>query len=632
MVMPGDTTSTVIDRTRQEVPKVTEANLTPYGSGADGIVGELYLYSIARFADEIAPWGYLTRIRDVQLREFLPQEGTLLSAFSTVAARNAAFSWRFDGGDIKVQRAQDILQYANLGAGYRDFVTRFTFDFCGQDNGAFVEIMRESDKPWSRTVGINVLDAGRCWRTGDPRNPVLYTALDGKRTLLRYDQVIVFGEMPSNIERLHGIQYSAMSRALRAAQLWRDISQYHKERLGGRTPQQVHLVNNINTEQLDDAFKKAQAAADNLGLYRFMQPIIAQGMKPADPVSVATIDLASLPQGFDPDQFWTQYIAQLALALLIDYQDLAPLPGGNLGTATQSQVLAEKTRGKGPGLFMKKLEDAFNFYGVFGDGVTFSFDEQDLTEDQQQATVDKTRAEARSTYVAAGILTPAVVRQQMVDDGELDPEYLQMFSEQDVTDEATGDDTEPVDAQAEVSVSVAPDALPTQPAPTPSQIAAQDQNNPLANIRAKAIKDPQHTAMDDTEAQAKQDFTAGLSKARGAFVRALHKQGVKGDAPVVLEMRAVADDARVALAEAAATNVMVKESLEAAVLQGAAMHAATVNDALRANTEAINALAAREPDNAVQLSLLEAVKELARPRKRRVVKDDAGRIIGSEEV
>lgn len=627
MVMPGDTTSTVLDRTRQEVPKVTEANLTPYGSGADGIVGELYLYSIARFADEIAPWGYLTRIRDVQLREFLPQEGTLLSAFSTVAARNAAFSWRFDGGDIKVQRAQDILQYANLGAGYRDFVTRFTFDFCGQDNGAFVEIMRESDKPWARTVGINVLDAGRCWRTGDPRNPVLYTALDGKRTLLRYDQVIVFGEMPSNIERLHGIQYSAMSRALRAAQLWRDVSQYHKERLGGRTPQQVHMVNNINTEQLDDAFKKAQAAADNLGLYRFMQPIIAQGMKPGEPISVATIDLASLPQGFEADTFWTQYIAQLALALLIDYQDLAPLPGGNLGTATQSEVLAEKTRGKGPGLFMKKLEDAFNFYGVFGDGVTFSFDEQDLTEDQQQATVDKTRAEARAAYVAAGILTPAVVRQQMVDAGELDPEYLQMFSEQDVTDEATGDDTQPVDAEAEVTVAVAPDAVPTQPAPTPSQVAAQDQNNPLANIRTlpanKAIKDPQHTAMDDTEEQARQDFTAGLAKARGAMVRALRKQ-VKAEAPVVAEVRAIVDEARTVSAQQVAAVVgelgNIKASLETAVLQSGAANAETTAEALKVQTKAFEALA-------------EATVYAARPRKvrRTVVRNEVGIATGSVE-
>ncbi len=510
MVMPD----TAIRRSTQELPSVTSPDAIgsgPYGMGGD--LSEVHLFTIASFADEVVPWGVMTRLRDIQLREFLPTETHLSSAFATAAARNAAFAWKFDGGPRLVQRAQDILQYANFGAGWRNLMARFTYDLIGQDNGAFIELIREAERPTAKVIGIANLDSGRCWRTGDPRNPVLYSDLNGGRHLLPWWRVIAFAEMPSNIERLRGLQYSGMTRALGAAQLFRDIHQFQREKMSGRRPRAIHFVNNIAADKIADALRKQQAYADNKGLYRYLEPLIVEGLKPGEPVTTATIELANLPDNFNALEAWNMYIDGLAMALLVDRQDLAPLSGGNIGTSTQSVVLAQKTRGKGPALFQKLLEDAFNFFGVFGPDVVFSFDEQDLQQEQEQATLDKTKAEGRQIYAAAGILTTQIIRQQMVDDGDLAEEYLALMQEEDVTEETTGTDEAPVDTETTVDAAAVTGVTPDSGV------------TPVLQEGARAARrDPAIAAMDETEDDAKRRFRAALAESRESFTRAVRRQ------------------------------------------------------------------------------------------------------------
>lgn len=599
----------VLKRSAQDVPRTSRDGVTP--TFGDGPLSELSIFAVAQFADEITPWGYLSRLRDVQLREFLPTEPIMASAFATVAARNAAFSWRFDGGDRLVQRAQDTLQYASFGAGWRSFVTRLTLDLIGQDNGAFVEVIREADRATARVVGVANLDAGRCWRTGDPRNPVLYTALKGERHLLPWWRVIAFAEMPSNIERLRGLQYSGATRVLRAAQLFRDIEQFHREKMGGRRPGAIHFVNNVQASAISDALVRAKAAADNQNLYRYLEPIIVEGLKPGEDVSVSTLDLRSLPDGFDMTAFYNQYVDGMAMALLSDRQDFAPLTGGNIGTSTQSAVLAQKTRGKGPGLFMKLIEDAFNFYGLFGNGVRFEFDEQDLTEDREQADVDKIKADTAAVRISSGVTTPTIERQIMVDEGDLDEAYLELLGEEDVTDETTGTDSTAVGAEAEADVA----GNVTPPAPMDTAVAPPPRiGGARAGSPAVIRKDPQHQAMDDTEDAAKERFADALASARERVARAVRK-AVPAEAKVVTEVKAAIKEQR---AEIDATVAAVKDGVESAVLQGAAQQAEAAREAATTQAAATQVLA-------------EAIKDLARPKRRRPVRDARGVIVETVE-
>jgi hypothetical protein len=156
---------------------------------------------------------------------------------------------------------------------------------------------------------------------------------------------------------------------------------------------------------------------------------------------VATLELASLPDNFDAEKMFKLYLTVLSMGLLTDYQELAPLPGGGLGTSQQSHILSMKAQGKGSRLFMKLLEHRFNFLGVMPRNVTFRFEEQDLDAEEQEAQIKKLRAEARKLQGESGELDPAGLRQLAVDANDIPKELQDAMDERDVTGAAPITDT-----------------------------------------------------------------------------------------------------------------------------------------------------------------------------------------------
>jgi len=615
----------VIRRSATATPRVTTNGSgavtgDPYGQGYDDAFG---FWTITQFADDISPWGIDIRTRDLQLRQFLPTANLILSAFTTVAARNAAFAWTFDGGDRLVSRAQRLLQESNLGGGWRSLMIRLTIDLLSQDNGAFVEVVKERDSADSRTIGLLNLDAGRCWRTGDPRNPVLYTAQDGTYHLLPWYRVMLFEEMPSAIERLRGLQYSALTRILTTAQIYRDMQQYVREKVSGRNPSSLTFVGGVGRKELEDAQARMNATADNEGRYRYGGHVMIPGLSPERSVSVETVDFKSIPDGFDAADEFNRLIDSLAMALLIDRQDLAPLTGGNLGTSTQSEVLSRKTRGKGPALFQKMIEDKFNFFGIFGQGVTFRFEEQDAVQEREEAEARKIRADVYKVYYDMGM--PAnTIWQMMADSGDLDEEYLALMGQSDVTDDVTVTDEEPAENQAEVTAEAAVDSV--------------VETNPLAAIRAEKprVRTAQHDAMDDVERDAQKEFGAALQGARDSFVAAVKRQLPK-QSPVVAEMKAIAeaqaereDRLGAVVAGAIEHAVSAQRAIAEAQAERESTLAGAIQQAASTQRSALTEVTAATARQHAELS--KAIRDLASPRKRTIIRDEQGRAIGSEEI
>jgi len=218
---------------------------------------------------------------------------------------------------------------------------------------------------------------------------------------------------------------------LKAAQILRDISTYKKEKVSGRFTRALHLVGGIPRQAIEDALKSQQLAADSRGLTRFIVPAIVAALDPNATVSHELLELASLPENFDEEITMKWYINQLALAFGEDYQDFAPLPGGNLGTAQQSATLHMKSRGKGPKLFMTMLEHKFNNHGIMPSTVTFFYGDQDIQEDMQKAQLRTERARERAERIRSGEINPQVARQIAVDAGDLDQVYMEALNEQD---------------------------------------------------------------------------------------------------------------------------------------------------------------------------------------------------------
>lgn len=406
--------------------------------------GNSFTIWMASIADTFQPWGVHVTLRDEQLRDWWHTESVLSGAIYTVTAANAGFKWSLEGPEQTIEQVKLLLDHADGGKGWNQFIQKLSIDLYTQDNGAFIEIVRQTDSPSSPIVGIYHLESLRCTRTGDLETPVIYRDQHGGQHKMPWYSVIPLSEMPSPIETMYGVQYCAVTRVLRAAQIMRDIAIYRGEKVGGRFTEAIHVIGGVKQTDIDDVKNRAQESADNMGIARYLAPIIITSLDPNTPVSSVTLNLKSLPEAFDLDQEMQTYIAQIALGFGRDYQEFAPLPRGNLGSGQQSEILHLKTRGKGPAAFMDLITYALNAF-VMPRTVTFEFTVQDIAAEKEEAEVKKVRAEGRKIRIDSGEISDIIARQIAQDDGDLDIKYLELMGEADLTPEMLVQEGEKLD-------------------------------------------------------------------------------------------------------------------------------------------------------------------------------------------
>lgn len=399
----------------------------PTKSEIDTYSGPL-TFHFAHIAEGLPEWGITTlKSRDLELRKFWMSEDTLAGAVNSVVARNAAYEWYVDGPAATAEAVTRMLEGAQAGSqfGWIPFIEAVSQDLYTQDNGAFIEIIRRNNKdPRSPVVGIAHLDSRYCFRTNNPQIPVIYEDVDGVRHKLPWWSVISMAEMVSADRAMRGAGFCSVSRVARYAMLLKNIATYKSEKVSGRFIKTIHFVGGVSKREIDDVQKNDQEQANNDGRTRFMLPTIIASLDPEKPVSTASIDIAALPDNFDLDKEMKWYISLLALGFGVDYQDFAPLPGGNLGTSMQSEVLHRKSRGKGSAVFMQTIQNLFHYYGILPANVTFVFDEKDLGSAAEEMEIRKLRIETRAIQLRSGEITPEVAREMALRDGDLLPEDI----------------------------------------------------------------------------------------------------------------------------------------------------------------------------------------------------------------
>ncbi len=405
-----------------------------------------FVFWLASIADDITPWGggaSSFAVRNKQLRQFWMQEPMLASALYTITIRDAAFSWTIKGDQpLTVKATQDMLHNANLGKGWLDFIQKWRLDLLSQDNGAFFEIIRSGPNATSPVIGINHLDSARCRRTGVQEWPVIYTDIHGVDHKMAPWQIVAISDFPSPVETANGMGFCAVSRILRHAQFMRDIGIRDRERSSGADPKTMHIISGVTQADISSAINEHKSTQLENGFVRHMKPVILSNVDPAVPAAVETLDLAPRPDQWDPKQVQESYLILLAMALGVDYQDLAPLPAKGIGSSAQSLILHEKSRGKGPEMFQKTVEHTFNFKGVIPQNVEFSYDEKDPAAEAENAELLDKKASAHQKFIAAGILTEQASRNMLLDDGTISQEVFDLASQngEDVTDEVSASD------------------------------------------------------------------------------------------------------------------------------------------------------------------------------------------------
>jgi hypothetical protein len=433
----------------QNIPSVVESRPLEWGWSQ----GDVALY-LAQTADDMPAWGTNVRLRDQMLREFYKTESMLAGTVFGTASRYASFKWVLSGPARQVGIMSRILHQSEHGYGWQMLMMKVVKDMLTQDNAGWMEAVRTEDDYRAPVIQLNHLDSNRCFRTGNWETPVIYRDMMGGEHKLKWYQAYSLSENPDPDERMRGYQECAVSRSLRTARTIRDEAIYESEKVSGRNPTSVYLISGVQQERLMNMLKLDSNQTDQYGNLRYQIPSMICALDPTAKIGMERVDLRSLPDGYDKETQMRWAVIIYASAFGLDPQDIAPLQGGNLGSGQQSQILAQKGRGKGPALFIENMQQLMNFHGIMPRTISFRYEEQDDAENEARTNLQWRRTQmyamlAKPTKTAgtpgaatAGgaasgdgepILPARIIRQIMRDNGDLKQEYLDALGEEDLT-------------------------------------------------------------------------------------------------------------------------------------------------------------------------------------------------------
>jgi len=370
--------------------------------------------------------------------------GALNQAVTKLAVRDFEVS-DSDDSTLRTRRAQDLLLNFDGPIEWRSGINKTAQDFLLSRNGCFIEVERVSKTPNSKIRALWHLDTHRCRRTGNPDWPVVYWSLDSKWHPLRSDQVIFFADMPSPRAELYGIGVPAAERAFKTIVKLAAVETYFREKITGARALKLVFISGMTKRKLEQVKETSDAEMERKG-YTVYKGAVVVPTETDQAVSIAEVDLAGVPDGFDVGEERRDAYLRYANAIGIPVQDLQPLSGQGLGTGTQTVVLDEAAEGRGLAYFPKMLEDKLNWL-TLPKTTTFIFKTNDLRDQKAQAEVNQLKANTilslKGNPTAPGIITDVQALNMAADEGIVPKEFLP----QDVTPEGTatssGDQSKP---------------------------------------------------------------------------------------------------------------------------------------------------------------------------------------------
>lgn len=438
--------------------------------------------------------------RDMHLRYSIFREEQWANAVHIARTKMSSLTAELKGN--RIQNWKDLWDLVDNGQSPTAFLEKQVSDYLLCDNGEFIEVVHATLGAGSRILGLMHLDSNRCTRTGDPDIPVIYRDRLGVEHEMKSHQVMALADSPDSADTFYGVGHCAASRAWPAIQRLSAINTYIYEKVSGRRPLALYIVNsNVNEEQIRDAIETAAQDRSSKGYTHYMGAVIIPILDPNAKPDIATIPLAELPDGFDIKEERNRADLTYANSIGIDPQEINPdlIASRALGTASQARVLEEKESGKGLASWRKKFPWMLNEY-VFPTRVTYAFAENDIRDQQNQANVSSTRASTRATQIASGEITKEQALQIAVDAGDVPREFLPATGDQ--TPVETVDDTERTQEELLANEPVAPtaSAVPEQQGTTSQDIAQALRNKAAYPPALQKVLDEATRAIDTATA------------------------------------------------------------------------------------------------------------------------------------
>ncbi len=423
-----------------------------------------------------------TKERDWQLRIWDQADFNSMwqGARSGLVKKIAHIPFEISGPPAKVQYYQDLLGYAHFSHGYEYLIEMWGRDFLTQSYGGIFEIAGAGDPSTqliSAPTGINHLDAGRCYVTGNTTYPILYYSLwDGRLHRMHASRVYQIVDDPIPDERYFGLGTSALERAIAVNQREVRMNQYVDARLDDMPQPGMLAISGASRSQWDGWVTQYLRDTSSDGLGPFGRTIVVTSVDPNAGVKAESIPFAQTPDKFDLVAYKSLDVDEICLAIGIDRQEIWELAGRGLGSGSQSQVMAEKAKGKTTGSMIAALERFMN-WAILPDDCEFEIKAKDESEQSSTAALNLQYAQTAAALVTAGF-TKQEIAKVLVEGSQT---YKDAFTDDKgnliVTSDAPGiDPSVPVVAPAPVA--------PTAPAfgakpPSNGQVTGQS-DTPLA--------------------------------------------------------------------------------------------------------------------------------------------------------
>lgn len=446
----------------------------------------------------LPPYG--TKARDQQLRLIHRSNYNLLwqGAVSGIISRVISTAWEISGPPARVKYFQSLLQNAQFGKGWASFLSMLLEDYFTQDFGGVVELIGPGDPrgPIDGAIsGIAHLDAGRCYVTGNPYFPLHYYSLwSGSLHRMHASRVYRMTDSPSPDERYFGNGMCSLSRAISAVNREQLMARYIEQRVDDRPQPGIMTIKGMTDGKFNDKlmqYARSQAADAPPILGNVM---VLTSVQVEQPIEVKIDPFAQTPEKFD----WIQYVSldvnEIAVALGVDRQDIFPLEGGNMGTGAQSQILAEKARGKAFGKILTSIERMINLC-VLPEDCEFTFKYRDETEQARTATFNQTVASTVSTLMAPGAISVNEARQFLANVSE---EFKDVLTDETGKITAPDNDRVPQEESEVILDDANPHNVTQQEHPAPGETATVPQDVTQTDNTQKALKAFSATAADFT--------------------------------------------------------------------------------------------------------------------------------------
>lgn len=372
--------------------------------------GYSFIWYEAPNGSAVPRWG--EHARDRYLRELYRNQYNWIgqAAVAALTRKVKQVAWVIEGGKNNTAYFQRLLQDAHFKRGWGEFISRLLLDFTTCDYGAYVEIIGRGNPLMpitSRITGIATLDSLRCIPTGNLEYPVIYySRISGKMHRMHNTRVHRWVDMPDNDETFHLAGLCSMSRSIALIEQQIPMSKYLAGVFSDMPPIGVWYNNSgMQDAQFKAAYDSFQLGRLNGkgGQLHINNPNLLQEAKGQ------FLPFAQAPEGFNYTEYTEIAVNAFAACFGIDRQDLWPLSGKNAGTATQSDVLMEKSYGMAFGDILSAIERILN-NTVLPENVEFRFEYKDAEKDKATADADAIVLSNANALKAIGIPSENILK------------------------------------------------------------------------------------------------------------------------------------------------------------------------------------------------------------------------------